>query len=198
MRSSSGNGGGSASFSTSSAVAADLDLAGRQVVVDRALGPVPHRPRDPHDVLVAHAVHVDADRPARGRRRPARCRRRRARRGTRRRRGRGGRRPSRTRRRRARCRCARRSPARSVRIIASASSVSRRSCSQPASCSRGTSTCSPDSQVLHRDRAALGLAAAPSITREARARPVGRLPSAPSPTGRRRRARRAGRPRGAR
>ena len=74
MRSSSGNGGGSASFSTSTRGRADLDLAGRQVGVDRALGPGPHRrPSTRSDVLAAHAVRRRRRRRGRGRRRPARC-----------------------------------------------------------------------------------------------------------------------------
>ena len=39
----------------------DLDLAGRQRVVDRALGPVADLALDAHDVLVAHPVDVGAD-----------------------------------------------------------------------------------------------------------------------------------------
>ncbi len=38
----------------------DLDLARRQVRVDRALGPRPYRAVDPHDVLGAHVMHVGA------------------------------------------------------------------------------------------------------------------------------------------
>ena len=39
----------------------NLDLTRGQRVVDRALGSVTHRPDDAHDVLVAHAVDVGTD-----------------------------------------------------------------------------------------------------------------------------------------